>query len=128
MSTFHTRLLLEYLDGRNWMVVETFEYCPNGACKLRTDIREIRVPAGFVTDFASIPRFFWRVLPPTGSYGKAAVVHDYLYRTTTFPVTRKQADCIFHEAMGTLGTAGWVRSVMYRAVRVFGGRAFQPRH
>lgn len=39
----------------------------------------IRVPAGFVTDFASIPRAFWVVLPPTGKYGKAAVVHDYLY-------------------------------------------------
>ena len=37
------------------------------------------VPAGFATDFASVPRAFWRLLPPFGEYMLAAVVHDYLY-------------------------------------------------
>lgn len=39
----------------------------------------IIVPAGFVTDFASTPRALWSVLPPTGRYQLAAVVHDFLY-------------------------------------------------
>ena len=39
----------------------------------------IHVPAGFVTDFASIPYGFRGVLPPNGPWGKAAVVHDYMY-------------------------------------------------
>ena len=81
------------------------------------------VPAGFVTDFASIPRLFWRVLPPTGSYGKAAVIHDYLYRTGAF--TRSICDGIFLEAMCELGVPGWKRRVMFRAVRLFGGSSYQ---
>ena len=43
--------------------------------------RVIEVPQGFETDFASVPRFFWRVVPPWGRYSPAAVVHDYLYST-----------------------------------------------
>ena len=45
----------------------------------------VSVPAGFVTDFASIPRGLWTALPRDGDYVWAAVVHDYLYwyQTTT---------------------------------------------
>lgn len=39
----------------------------------------IVVPIGFVTDFASIPRFLWSIYPPTGRYQRAAVLHDWLY-------------------------------------------------
>ncbi|MEM9213525.1 MAG: DUF1353 domain-containing protein [Cyanobacteria bacterium P01_F01_bin.150] len=38
----------------------------------------ISVPAGFQTDFASVPCVFWPILPPVGRYSKAAVIHDYL--------------------------------------------------
>jgi hypothetical protein len=42
----------------------------------------IVVLAGFVTDFASIPQGLWTFgLTPTGSYGRAAIIHDYLYWT-----------------------------------------------
>src|SRR5690348_12260167 len=71
-SGFLDPLDLQYLDGRIWQLTTAFDY-ESALAGL------IRVPVGFVTDFASVPRFFWRVLPPTGRYGKAAVVHDYLY-------------------------------------------------
>lgn len=32
--------------------------------------RIIEVPAGFETDFASVPRLFWRVVPPWGRYSR----------------------------------------------------------
>jgi len=66
---------------------------------------------GFVTDFASIPRPLWWLLPKWGKYGKAAVIHDYLYRHKTYdvktslggslrvPIGRKRADQIMLEAM-----------------------------
>jgi hypothetical protein len=38
----------------------------------------IRVPRGFHTDFASTPRIFQNLFPPTGAWTKAAVVHDWL--------------------------------------------------
>jgi len=82
----------------------------------------IVVPTGFETDFASVPRIFWRVVPPWGRYSPAAVVHDYLYATA--PVSRKEADKIFLEHMKTLKVKWWRRKAMYRAVRMGGGFAW----
>lgn len=80
------------------------------------DGRPILIPAGFVTDGASIPRGLWNLLPPFGKYTKAAILHDWLYQFGEF--TRSQADFIFLEAMKTLGVALWKRQIMYAGVRV----------
>ena len=80
--------------------------------------RMITVPAGFETDFASVPRLFWRLIPPWGRYSAAAVVHDYLYATAS--VTRYEADRIFLDLMKRLGVPLWKRRLMYRAVRLGG--------
>lgn len=127
MGTFTDPLDLRWSDenpGRDFILTHSFTY--------RTSLGGQRyfaivVPAGFVTDFASIPRAFWRVLPPTGRYGKAAVVHDYLYRTPEIQVTRAEADKVFLDAMADLGVGTVTRRTMWAAVRTFGGRAFQPR-
>jgi hypothetical protein len=84
--------------------------------------RVIEAPQGFVTDFASVPRFFWRIVPPWGRYSPAAVVHDYLYATGR--VSRAEADRVFLSLMEQLGVPLWKRTVMYRAVRIFGGAAW----
>ena len=121
-------LRVEYIDGRTWLLVEDFVYLDVVEGELdeagpRTRVNRITVPAGFSTDFASIPRFFWRVLPPTGEYGKAAVIHDFLY---TFgadnhgPVSKAYADGVFLRAMEDLGVGAVRRQLMYRAVRLFG--------
>jgi hypothetical protein len=80
--------------------------------------RIIEVPEGFETDFASVPRLFWRIVPPWGRYSPAAVAHDYLY--STGKVSRKEADGIFLELMERLTVPLWKRYVMYWAVRLFG--------
>jgi hypothetical protein len=108
---FDAHLDLEYIDGRQWRLIEAFGYKP-----LRGP--GIIVPRGFVTDFASVPRFFWRLFPPTGTYGKAAVIHDYLYQFNG--VTREQADHIFLEAMEELGVAWVTRHILFLAVRLGG--------
>lgn len=114
MSAFTQPLMLEYLDGHMWLVAQPFEFASEVAERL------IRVPVGFVTDFASVPRFFWRVLPPTGQYGKAAVIHDYCYVSAI--VDKAMADRVFLEAMAVLGVSAWKRRLMYWAVSMFGGR------
>src|SRR5688500_11341220 len=63
------------------------------------------VPAGFVTDFASVPRILWNILPPYGKHSRAAVLHDWLYVTGI--VDRATADRIFLLLMEALGV-GWV--------------------
>ena len=119
-TEFHSPLQLEYIDGRDWKVIRPLRY------EVRPG-QNIRVPRGFVTDFASVPRFLWRLLPPTGVYGKAAVVHDYLYRTTMAPYSRADADLVFLEAMEELGVPWWKRTLMYDAVRLFGEDAYKER-
>lgn len=78
------------------------------------------VPAGFITDFASVPRGLWNLFPPTGPWCEAAVLHDYLYGSRE--CSRFLADALFREAMAKLQVPLWRRVVMYYAVRLFGGR------
>jgi len=80
------------------------------------------VPAGYCTDFASTPRWTWRIFPPGGKYRAAAVVHDWLVDESPHTCTSKQAARIFREAMTDLGVKRWRRAAMYRAVRMFGPR------
>jgi hypothetical protein len=85
----------------------------------------IIVPTGFVTDLASIPRPLYIALPPVGSYDKAAVVHDFLYRhpdgfTYGKPLNRGEADLIIREAMEALRVEQWKRFMIYRGVRLGG--------
>ena len=112
MSEFTRPLLLEYIDGRNWRIISEFDFASEVAERL------IKIPSGFITDFASVPRFFWRVLPPTGTYGKAAVIHDYLYRYCT--VSKNLADLVFLEGMEVLQVPRYKRYIMYQAVNWFG--------
>jgi hypothetical protein len=111
---------LRYRDGRVWELLVGFAY-------EHPLVGRIVVPAGFLTDFASIPRVFWRLLPPVGRYGKAAVVHDYLYRTGCHPCSRPLADRVFLDAMRDLGVSWPVRRVMWAAVRAFGCFAYVTR-
>ena len=80
------------------------------------------IPAGFVTDMASVPRGFWNLFPPTGPYAKAAVYHDYLYQLGS--VSRADADREFVEGMRALGVCWITRMAMWAALRLFGWKAW----
>jgi hypothetical protein len=115
MSSFTTPLIVSPLDdGHRWELKELFEY--HVGTKESTEV--IRIPAGFITDFASVPRFLWGIIPPWDKYGKAAVVHDFCYGLELYP--RKRCDEIFLEGMTVLNVPLWKRQTMYYAVRIFG--------
>lgn len=97
------------LGHYNWRVYEPFAF-------YLSDI--ISVPAGFITDLATVPRIFWILLPPDGKYAKAAIIHDYMYDNALR--TKKEADLIFLDGMTVLGVPRWKRTIMYYAVRLFG--------
>lgn len=78
----------------------------------------IVVPAGFVTDFASVPRAFWSGLSPHGQYSRAAVLHDFLYWTQS--CTRAQADRLFLLMMKQSGVSPADRQTIYRTARAAG--------
>lgn len=73
------------------------------------------VPAGFVTDLASIPRVFWSLLPTDGVYTFPAIVNDYLYWTQT--QTRETADDVFLYGMNDMGVSKVVAQAIYLAVQ-----------
>ncbi len=119
MSRFTDVLLVSPLaDGSTWVIMRDFGY--DVGAEASGD--HIEVAVGFQTDFATIPRPFWIILPKWGRYGNATVIHDWLYWTQARP--RPQADAIFLEAMGVLGVSGAVKYTLYWAVRLFGGLAW----
>lgn len=142
MSRFTAHLALEQLadadgralltsDGRStWRVALPLAYDVGAEGSAEV----ITVPAGATTDLASIPSFAWSIgFPPDGPWLKAAVVHDFLYRTQgtciwmgasgrtrAQPYTRPESDGILREAMAVLGVAAWERLVIWSAVRLGG--------
>ena len=107
-----------YGDGVNFCVLEDFkfEYGAEDSGAI------ITVPAGFITDFTSVPRVFWDILPPWGKYGFAAVIHDWLYYDQS--LTRDQADDILLDAMSAMGVSEVDRITIYAAVHKAGQHAW----
>lgn len=120
MSRFTKALVVSPLaDGKTWLLLEPFAYDVGEEGSGQT----IDVEVGFMTDFTSIPRPFWAVLPRWGKYGNAAVLHDWLYSTQEYP--RARADAIMFEAMGVLRVAAWQRYAIYWGVRGLGWIAWR---
>jgi Protein of unknown function (DUF1353) len=79
---------------------------------------EFEVDAHFPTDLVSVPGVVAWFIPRAGRYGRAAVLHDYLWR---FPERtgrdRRQADYRFRLQMQRDGVSLLRRWVMWAAVR-----------
>ena len=118
MSGFQSSFILERGIGVDtWKLNSTLQYLSEMLNDTLVD-----VPAGFETDFASIPRFFHRLLPKNGDYDAPAVVHDFLYSTAL--CDRQTADLVFLESMKSIGVSFWKRWSMYQAVHWFGWAAW----
>lgn len=90
------------------------------------------VPAGTMTDGASIPRFLWRVCghPLQAPRVYAAMLHDWLYAgvdsdkpasARPSDVTRKEADLCYWALLRHFGVPAWVAAIEYITLRLFGG-------
>jgi hypothetical protein len=113
---FFTELKVQktYPDG--WLLTEPLTYVTHNG-------RTITVPAGFQTDFASVPRLPLIFVLMGDTNHRAAVIHDYLYSTKE--VSRKEADSIFVEAME--GPKSIQSRLMYLGVRLFGSLRWNQR-
>jgi uncharacterized protein DUF1353 len=88
----------------------------------KTNFPRVDVPVGFITDFASVPRIFWSVLPRDGRYTYPAIVHDYMYWVQKEP--RSLADEIFKIGMEEFGIDFVTVNAIYWSVRAAGGWAW----
>lgn len=107
----------DHLDVRavdeGYMLLKDFRYVTMHG----NDERLITVPAGFVTNFASVPAPARVLISGHGRDRWAATVHDYLYSQK---YARHEADAIFLEAL-EVSKVNWLkRQAMYRAVRLAG--------
>jgi hypothetical protein len=114
-----TRIYLSYdtSDPENWTLDQPYQR--------DTAIGSVTVPKGFVTDLASTPRTLWSMLPRWGRWSGAAIVHDWFYRTRPEGLTRYRADRIFLKLMTDDGVRHGDATLIFKAVRQFGGTAWR---
>lgn len=129
VKRFLAPLRVEFVDGRTWVVCDTFEFRLGSLAGAEF----VRIGKGFETDFASIPRGLWNLWPPAGGkHTPAALVHDCVYQMgfvsvddgSVRHVARKEADDIFRDAMAVAGVPWLSRQLIYFGVRVGGAIAW----
>ena len=114
-ATIAAPTLRPFADGVHWVLERDLVFA-------YPDRPAIRVPAGFVTDLASVPAAAQSFRSRIGTYSRAAVLHDWLYWTGVCP--RAQADRIMLRAMLTSGSSPKVANQVYQAVKRFGQAAY----
>jgi len=103
MNNFTSTLIVSPLpDGKTWVIRNQFGF--QGECGDDPKVKfNVKIPVGFETDFASVPRILWWVFSPWDVYGNAAVIHDWLYWDQDPKLTRRISDEIFLQGMKELG-------------------------
>lgn len=122
MSAFTGSLTITHLDldWRLWRLEQPLIY---EVGELGSG-RHITVPAGFETDGASVPRFFWAVLPTWGKYSRAAVIHDYLGTLLVHGTphaegpNQKTIDAVFYEAMTVCEVRWPIKVLIWSTMRI----------
>jgi hypothetical protein len=110
LTTLHTAKIGPAL----WILTKDMVYAtPEGV---------FSVPAGYLTDHASVPRMFTSVVPPVKSaVAEASILHDWFYNKDSEDVPRAFADKCIKELTIANGGSKSLANVTYAAVRV-GGR------
>jgi hypothetical protein len=89
---------------------------------------EFLVPAGFLSNGASVPRLLWAILDDTHpDVLYAAYAHDYLFATNgelpgvAVVLTRNECNAVMRELMLDIGAPWWKAELVYWAL-VIGSR------
>lgn len=89
----------------------------------------IAIPAGFESDYNSVPRGLWNLFPPW-EYPEAAVIHDWLYKhpqglyqgadEAIDNLSRRECDDIHRRILDLLGANWATRQLMWAGIRAGG--------
>jgi hypothetical protein len=105
-----------FLPGRRFQIEEVVVFQSKVAGTIIVD-------KGTITDFASVPRFFWRIITPMDDDVRLpALVHDDMYTRQCW--TKKEADLVFREALIDHGAPMWKVRAMFQAVNWCGRKAW----
>ena len=104
-------LIVRRVDANTWSLVDELVY--------RGNRQRFVVPAGFRTDFATVPRLVTWLVPRFGVYTLAAVLHDWLCTEgiRSGAVSAREADGIFRRVMRESGVPVLRRWLMWAGVR-----------
>lgn len=76
--------------------------------------KDIRLPVGYESDGATIPRIFWSIYPPFyPDYKTASFIHDELCRREQY----EKADRYFYELLVKTGVEKTTRRHLFKSVR-----------
>lgn len=86
-----------------------------------------RVPSGFFTDGASIPRPLWWLCGSPLQVPRlyAAIIHDFIYGGGDDESTRAEADDIFRDIQIACRVPRWKAYIEWAALRLFGRSHWQ---
>lgn len=112
-------LVQPFADAQNWVLHTPMTYKVFGTEDM------VVVPAGFVTDFASIPKKLQSFASINGPWTVAGIIHDYLYwEQGPTGCTRDEADGIFRLVMLENKATAFEANAMHWALEMAGGAAF----
>jgi len=107
-----TRVLLTPLKSNVFSISEDFY--------VRVEDEIIKIPNGFTTNLASVPRILWNIFPPQEYvFIEPAILHDYLY-TCHKGYTRERADEILYSFLLYNQVPKFTARLFYLGVRAFG--------
>ena len=120
MSRFVTTLKTDQTDRRTYKLLDDLVLADE-------EQRTIIVPAGFITDFASIQVlhniFLFVLFALVSGYGNyAATIHDWLYLGGQ--ISRKEADAVLYRALRAEGVARWRAYLFWLGVRIGGAKHY----
>lgn len=116
---FRNKLELSPAEGNRWIVTRPATYVLSSSLG-----HEIEIPAGFVTDLATIPGAVrWVFGKDLGRINRAGVLHDWLYSTHHY--SRAVCDAAMYQALRQSGVARWRCKVIAACAHAFGKRAYR---
>lgn len=115
VGELETKLLADTAEGLYQLLVP-LSYVDQGG-------EVFTAPAGFQTDFCSVPRVPLAYMILGNRARKAGTIHDWLY--TAKPVNRKRADELLREMVQVDGISKVEAWLFWAAVRIGGGSHWQ---
>ena len=156
MGHFNAKIMAEFNPPRKWILGRDLSYTTKDlsvadikalkgvGVKVKRDTNKtetIKVPTGFVTDLASVPRALWWAIAPF-DVARAAIIHDLLYKSIRqyrwkmkdkedkelIKQAKIASDKVFKLAMKDADPkiSGWKIYSSWKAVDLFGNSSIVP--
>jgi hypothetical protein len=122
---FFGAVIMWLIASRQWQLAADWKFTIDGVPYV--------IPAGFTFDGASIPKFLWTYLSPTGVLLMPGLIHDWVYKykslkradnRPTPELNQKECDALFCDLAIAINGFKFINKAAYLALRAFGWMAW----